>query len=47
MIPLGLGGNVGCDPVVKRRGLSGRGVVVGLFEAVSLGQLKELGNQRG
>lgn len=47
MIPFGLGGNVGCDPVVKRRGRSGRGVVEGLFEAASPGQSKELGNQRG
>lgn len=45
--PSGLGGNVGCDLVVRRRGRSGRGVVVGLFEAASPGQSKELGNQRG
>lgn len=47
MIPSGLGGNVGCDPVVMRRGRSGRGVAVGLFEASSPGQPKEPGNQRG
>lgn len=38
---------MGCDPVVKRRGRSGRGVVEGLFEAAAPGQSKELGNQRG
>lgn len=47
MIPPGLGGNVGCDPVVMRRGRSSRGVAARLFEAASPGQLKELGNQRG
>lgn len=38
---------MGCDPVVKRRGRGGRGVVAGLFEAPSPGQSKEQGNQRG
>lgn len=37
---------MGCDPIVKRRGQSGRGVVVGLFEAASAGAAEGAGQSK-
>lgn len=38
---------MGCDPVVKRRGRSGRGVVAGPFEAASARAAEGAGQSKG